>query len=413
MADSRLASRPIVWDDTDLIALYRRVRVWLAATALLLTMVVFSVTASWQGLVLMAATGLLTFHAIVTRHSGPRWVLTSVTADTTVLGLATTVLAIPAVTVAGLAFVLAVSTLLLPQQHAPVVWVYSALWSLGTAAVNRWSPYEHIPESVRIPAEFATLVFFLGGIAIITFVATQTLRRFAREQAEIRAELEARKNELAIQIASKDRFIATISHELRTPLTAVVGLSSELARHSFSTEEQEEFQQTVANQAAEVSYIVEDLLVAARADTGNLAVRTEIHDVHSTIESVVAGLARPVEMAIRGTVRAVADPLRLRQIVRNLLTNAFRYGRHRVVVEARRNGDRVTVQVRDDGPGVPSSDVDRIFEPYLSSGTPDTQPAAIGLGLSVARTLARLMGGDIRYHRDGPWSVFSLDLIAG
>jgi two-component system sensor histidine kinase KdpD len=96
--------------------------------------------------------------------------------------------------------------------------------------------------------------------------------------------------------------------------------------------------------------------------------------------------------------------------VRNLLTNAARYGGERVWIEARRGANRVIVSVIDDGRGVPAGQETTIFEAYQRAHNAAGQPASVGLGLSVARKLARLMGGDLRYRRVDDTSVFELSL---
>jgi len=110
---------------------------------------------------------------------------------------------------------------------------------------------------------------------------------------------------------------------------------------------------------------------------------------------------------------AIGDPGRVRQIVRNLITNAGRYGGDRIQIRLGTRDERVVLDVADNGPGVPSSEEERIFEPYYRAHqSAGTQPAALGIGLSVARHLARLMEGDLSYRREAGWSVFSLALPA-
>ena len=110
-------------------------------------------------------------------------------------------------------------------------------------------------------------------------------------------------------------------------------------------------------------------------------------------------------------VGATADPTRVRQIVRNLITNALRYGGHTITVSTGRRGDEVYVRVHDDGPGIPERQRDQIFEPYESVHQAIGTPASVGLGLTISRKLARLLGGDLRYDVDGG-SVFELTLPA-
>jgi PAS domain S-box-containing protein len=214
----------------------------------------------------------------------------------------------------------------------------------------------------------------------------------------------------------KDEFVASVSHELRTPLTAVVGLSEELANvspESFTPEELAEFHQLLAQQSREVAFIVEDLLVAARVEIETVSIDLQPVDLDAEVAATINGW--PSEFGSMefepGHVKVQADPTRLRQVTRNLLTNAVRYGGHRVVVVTGTADDWGVVEVRDDGAGVDADDLERIFQPYeRASGVEVARPGSVGLGLYVSRQLARLMGGDLTCHRDGGETVFRLTL---
>lgn len=216
-------------------------------------------------------------------------------------------------------------------------------------------------------------------------------------------------------IKSKDQFVASVSHELRTPLAVVLGLSSELEERSedFASEERTEFHRLIAQQSREVSHIVEDLLVAARADEVGLTVFPEALDVEYEINTVLKSLATEIAGRVRTgplpTIPVMGDPLRFRQILRNLVVNAHRYGGPTIMIEGFAGDNSVDVHVKDDGPGVPIDQRDTIFEAYKSGIQLRGRPASIGLGLTVSRKLARLMGGDLSYrYQHG--SVFVLTL---
>lgn len=223
------------------------------------------------------------------------------------------------------------------------------------------------------------------------------------------AQLTALKDQLEQVIESKDRFVASVSHELRTPLTAVVGLSHELHDNwsVYDGGDAQEIVDLIASQSSELSDIIEDLLVAARADIGTLTLQPRRVDLRAELEAVIAGQSaigdrNPPSIVIDpGSHHVWSDPLRFRQIIRNLLTNASRYGGSNVSVHAYCDGRVVTVAVRDDGPGIPRERAESIFEPYTSAHEPGTQPGSVGLGLAVSRTLARLMGGDLIYNGNG------------
>jgi signal transduction histidine kinase len=226
--------------------------------------------------------------------------------------------------------------------------------------------------------------------------------------------------QLRALIRSKDEFVASVSHEVRTPLTAVVGLAEELRvnRSDFSSMETDEFIGLIADQSREVANIIEDLLVAARADTGTLDISLGVVDLRDLvgIELVGGGFTDSLQqgsLAIEMLeAPAWGDPTRVRQIVRNLLTNALRYGGDRVRVFSGVSGDVARVGVADNGSGVPAADRDRIFEPYQRAHDRPTQPGSVGLGLTVARQLAGLMGGDLTYRYEGGESIFELSLPA-
>jgi PAS domain S-box-containing protein len=218
-------------------------------------------------------------------------------------------------------------------------------------------------------------------------------------------------------VASKDQFVASVSHELRTPLTAVVGLAQELRdrSESFSDDETGQFHELIAEQAADVAGIVEDLLVAARADMGEVAILPEDLDLRGEVEFVLAAVGPKDRERISVEMDhwvGRADRTRVRQILRNLVTNALRYGGPSIVVSSRSTAGHVAIDVRDDGDGVTGADAERIFEPYHHTRQVAGRPPSIGLGLTVARRLARLMDGDLNYERLEGWSQFSLEMPA-
>jgi signal transduction histidine kinase len=217
---------------------------------------------------------------------------------------------------------------------------------------------------------------------------------------------------------SRLEFIASISHELRTPLTAVVGFASEMQDKvgQFTPEELSQFAGVIAAQSTEVSGIVEDLLVITRAEAGHLTVAPALVDVSTELADLAVSLPadRPKQhvSAQLSPVKAWADPLRLRQIVRNLLSNAARYGGDNVAVTAGPVGDSVAVAVTDDGPGIPERDRSIVFQAYGRSHLSEGKPGSIGLGLTVSRYLAEAMGGHLDYDRKDGLSRFTLTLLS-
>lgn len=213
-------------------------------------------------------------------------------------------------------------------------------------------------------------------------------------------------------VRSKDEFVAAISHELRTPLTAVVGFSELLhqSRRTMDDDQAAEMIADIARESAEVSSIVEDLLVIARADIGKVTLLPEAVFLTEQIDLVTQNLdmhGRQFEVEV-GSDAVEVDPVRFRQILRNLVTNAVRYGGEDIRISSRRQGDDHVITVADNGSGIGVEAADRIFEAYERAHKEPSQPASVGLGLAVARSLARAMGGEIEYERVDGWTRFEL-----
>jgi PAS domain S-box-containing protein len=215
-------------------------------------------------------------------------------------------------------------------------------------------------------------------------------------------------------LRSKDAFVASVSHELRTPLTVVTGMAHELNERwmNLTDEELGEFTSMLVDQSREMSDLIEDLLVAARSNIGNVAVRTERVSIEHEIESVLAGFTdtglAPIVVDTKPG-KVMADSIRVRQILRNLITNALRYGGQRIEIVTSVEPGVLVVEVIDDGTGIANEDHERIFVAYERAHHTEGQPGSVGLGLTVSRTLAELMGGSLTYRFDGR-SVFRLEL---
>jgi signal transduction histidine kinase len=241
----------------------------------------------------------------------------------------------------------------------------------------------------------------------------------------IRALLDAQRAEHELELARAEvesleaigrerrRMISIIAHELRNPITTVLGLSDEMSRNWDSLgDEGRQLIAMVRDEAGDLANIVEDLLVAERIEDGSLQVDPEECDLLPLAVGVVEAV--PLEgksIRVEGVSRAYADPARVRQILRNLVTNAVRYGGDEIVVDMASNGSVSFLEVRDNGPGVPEDDRQTIFEPYRRSEGAEPREGSVGLGLAVTRLLARLMGGDVEYD-EVPETVFRLTLPA-
>ena len=212
----------------------------------------------------------------------------------------------------------------------------------------------------------------------------------------------------------KDAFLSAASYHIGTPLAAVVGLSELLANRTrdFSAGVRNEMIDLLAIQARETEHVVNNVVVAARLDMGELEADAEPVDLRAVVETATQDWTRTqrTRLTVTGDVEARGDVKWVTQIVSNLLRNAVAYGGDSVWVRLTEGFNKVVLAVADNGEGVADEDLEKIFDPYYAGRSADGENPSLGLGLSVARRLARSMGGDIRYSRFDGESVFELSL---
>lgn len=226
------------------------------------------------------------------------------------------------------------------------------------------------------------------------------LEQAVRKRTE---ELERANHELSASDGRRRAFLADIGHELRTPLTIIRGEAQvalrELNRPGFDP--QEPFERIVEH-THDLSRMVEDLFLIARAEAGGLPLQIERVDLQEIIErvagdfeSLAADRGASVAALPGDPVFAAIDPDRLRRALAALVDNALRHthDRVRVTIEARRVGDLATIAVCDDGPGVDPTLVPDLFQRFRRG---HTRSDGSGLGLSLVRALAEAQGGRAR-----------------
>nr|WP_216645580.1 ATP-binding protein [Isoptericola halotolerans] len=205
----------------------------------------------------------------------------------------------------------------------------------------------------------------------------------AREIAALARTLNEMLDRLDASAQRQQSFVADAAHELRSPIAAL-RTSLEVARAHPEAYESAELTADLEHEVARMQALADDLLVLARVGAAPLEVRAV--DLAEVVREAAAGVE------VRGEGRATADPSAVGRVVRNLVDNARRFARERVVVEVR---DGV-VTVDDDGPGVPAPDRDRVFERFTRLGSArGRDEGGTGLGLAIAREIAREHGGDV------------------
>jgi signal transduction histidine kinase len=266
------------------------------------------------------------------------------------------------------------------------------------------SDFESHVSLLRLASVVALSTTLVSLLGLGLFVFVPMARRIRRETEEIEA--------LA---RSKDELIASVSHELRTPLTAILGFAEVLrsASDNLPSSERNDLLELIVRESEDVTGIVEDLLAAARAEIGKLMVTRVEVNLRAQVAQVLEGRVDPPGGSIEVSadpVRAWGDPARVRQIIRNLISNATRHGGEHCWIRICASPSTATLTVRDDGPGVPDADAEAIFDPYHTATGEKTRPGSVGLGLTLSRRLARLMGGDLTYRRQDEQTIFELTL---
>jgi two-component system OmpR family sensor kinase len=204
------------------------------------------------------------------------------------------------------------------------------------------------------------------------------------------------------------RFVSDASHELRTPLAALRTELELALRRERTRAELREALRSAAEESDRLSQLAEDLLVLARSQGGELPVRREklaaaelLAGVRERYARRVAEADRSLELQADDRLELSVDRLRAEQALGNLVENALRHGRGRILLQAQRRNGRVELHVRDEGPGFELEFIERAFEPFTRGDPARVGPGA-GLGLAIVDVIARAHGGAAHAaNRDG------------
>ena len=267
----------------------------------------------------------------------------------------------------------------------------------NTAAAARMNGYVVFILTLAIPG---------SAVVIYWWIARRQLREY-RLNSEIELE-----GERAINRA-KDSFLAGLSHELRTPLTSIYGFAEILTDGDGAGPEQtKEIAQIIANEAAEMTRMVDDLLTASRMDSSGIEVDLAPTNVRDVVESAITPFQR-AGLAIEWSATDVAvstDAGRLRHILINLLSNAARHGGDKIGIEVSQAGDTVGIEVWDNGRGVSEDQIEKLFDRFIHNGAAPLLTGSVGLGLAIASKLATMLGGRLAYQRYAGKTYFIVSL---
>jgi signal transduction histidine kinase len=235
-------------------------------------------------------------------------------------------------------------------------------------------------------------------------------------------ELRQKKEEAEQADRAKTRFLAAASHDLRQPMQAL-GMFASALEHSGSEKERLDLAHQIAQASNAMADLLDALLDISRLDAGRVRVNRADQPLQPIFDRLWDTFGEPaaqkdIELVVRPTDLWVnSDPVLLRQIVNNLVSNAVRYTPGgdpqrpgRVAVLARRRGEQVTIEVRDNGPGIPADAHERIFQEFEQLSNPERDRSkGLGLGLAIVQRLSRLLDHPVALRSaPGLGSTFSV-----
>jgi two-component system heavy metal sensor histidine kinase CusS len=275
-----------------------------------------------------------------------------------------------------------------------VAFLVAVVWA---AAIAYWIVRVFTNEQRRI-AEVARRV------ADGDLTARISSRTRDRDMARFALDLDQMIERLALLVSSQQRFIAYAAHELRSPLTMLYGELSHALRRSRSADEYRRAIEEALDATRSLKQLSEDLLALARVSEGANATseRVSLREVTDEAVASVLGeaLARDVELVAEcGEQETMGHPRDIERLLRNLLENAVRHAPRgtSVRLRVRETDAMIELAVSDQGSGVSEGERERIFEPFYRSASEEKDGhAGAGLGLAIARDIARAHGGDVR-----------------
>ncbi|GLZ31813.1 hypothetical protein Lesp02_40010 [Lentzea sp. NBRC 105346] len=219
----------------------------------------------------------------------------------------------------------------------------------------------------------------------------------AQELQEANQRLREASTELRGQQEAKDRFIATLSHELRNPLASARAALDVLGPGHPALA-------VIDRQLTALTRMTDDLLDATRVMTGRLQAARHPMDLRPLVHAVVDDLRVPATKVLpAGPVMVDGDPVRLGQMLTNLVDNAYKHASGvRVTVTLQATGGDAELRVRDSGGGFDPALAETVFDPFMRAVTGRDAPAGLGLGLAVVRGIAESHDGTVSAHSDGP-----------
>jgi PAS domain S-box-containing protein len=267
----------------------------------------------------------------------------------------------------------------------------SSMEAMGAEVDTDHEPFTHQYRIIRPTGE--TIVVQASGKVIVDDAGQATKMIGTAQDITERKEQES----------YREQFIANAAHELRTPLTSLLGLTELLShsRHRMTEERVAMAFEAAVRSGQRLSVLVDNLLDLSKLQQGAVEISPEPVSVGLVSKRLLESASVPdgtsVMLEVDEDAVALADPVRLDQVLQNLFTNAFRYGGPEIVLEGRSAGRDVVISVSDNGPGVEKELIPHLFDPF-ARGSGSSEVGGSGLGLAIVRMLVDASGGEIRYE---------------
>ena len=318
------------------------------------------------------------------------------------------------------------------------VLVFSQLRSSPRQALVISSPYG-LSALIILVSLWGTPVFwsFLGVVpftaaglfvlVMMTMLREERIRAFQEHQAHLIEELETARDRANAASDAKSNFLGVISHELRTPMNGVLG-AAQLLSATRLEDTQREYLSIIRNSGDNLLSLLNDILDMTKIEAGKMTfevVDVVVDDLHKRIVGPFQAQAEAkgldFNIAYEGDLPATVkgDPLRVCQVIQNLLANAVKFtdsGSVDYTVRGERLSDKVVrfaFEVRDTGSGIATADLERLFQPFTQvDGSSTRRFGGTGLGLTISRRMANIMGGDIAVtstYGEGSTFTFSVE----